>query len=195
MPAQHMPPTLVPQIFKAVSLNGRVITKSPWKFLADNPRSYASCTATIAGTIANNDNLRITIVLPALSGGKTVFNVLATGSDTTSSLAQKIAKAISDDPTMQDFGIYATSALNVVTIKGPGLVGNNLVVQQAVTVGAETISLSNSGVPSGGSGPIIPCSSFNYQYNGILYSFQAGIPVNVPAGLVAKLVADAKPIM
>lgn len=175
-------------------VNGMLISEPDSKFLTRNPRAFASATITVAGSISNSDQLKVDVNLPALSGGKISKTITLTGSDTVSSAAQKLAKALNDDTVLQSYGAYANSLLGVVTFFWPGQLGNNVTLTQSVPVGAETITLGNAGVLAGGTGPIIPFNTFNFEKAGHFTSYQAGKPKIVGANVVKSLAAAGKPI-
>ena len=175
-------------------VRGQIISESPSAFLTRNARAFASCTATIAGSIANLDQIRLNLNLAALSGGKITKTITLTGTDTVSSAAQKMAKAINDDTVLQGYGCYANSLLGVVTVYWPGLLGNHVTLTQSVPVGSETITLGASGVFSGGTGPIIPFNSFRFEMpkTGQFFTFEAGVPQIVGANVVRALALAGK---
>ncbi|HEY9678670.1 MAG TPA: hypothetical protein V6C76_11715 [Drouetiella sp.] len=175
-------------------VRGQLISETPAAFMSRYPRAFASITITISGTTANGDQLKVDINLPALPGGKISKTISLVGGDTVSSAAQKLAKAICDDATLQGYGVYANSLLGVVTLNWPGPLGNNVTITQSVVSGAETIALSNSGAMSGGSGPIIPTDTFNFAYKRYFHSFQAHKPENVSDAIVKALATAGKPI-
>lgn len=144
MPAEfdRYPP--LPQRWPVSVAGGQNIEEPISDFLARNPRTFASITATITGSISASDALAVTIKLAALPSGSIAFNVVAAGGDTTTTLAQKFAKAVSDNAYMQAFGCYATSTANVVTINWPGPLGNQIGVSAAVSIGSEVISLGGT---------------------------------------------------
>lgn len=189
MPLQRDRVLPLPALRAKSIVRGQLLQESPDAFLARFARAFASCTITVTGTLANNDQLRVNVNLPILSGGQISKTVVLTGADTTTTAAQKIAKALCDDPVLQSYGAYATALSNVVSFYWPGLLGNVVTLSSSVPVGSGVITLGASGVMSGGSGPIIPYGDFNFMWNGNLFSFRAGEPEIVPQGAVQAMAA------
>ena len=125
-------------------VGGQVLAETPKDFNARYPRALASITMTVAGTLAQDDQLKVEIKLPALSGGGIAKTIVLASGETATSVAQKIAKALNDDAILRSYGCYANSALGVVTFYWPGLLGNNVTVVRTILVGVGTITLGNS---------------------------------------------------
>lgn len=186
---------LYPSSGAVYSANGILVSVSASDFLAKFPRVFASITLTIAGSITNADTITVNLNLGLIPGGKITQTITVTGSDTVSSIAQKIAKAFTDDATFQAYGGTASSLLGVVTFKMPGLLGNECTLTRTLSGGATlTGTISNSGAFSGGSGPVIPFKTFNLSAFGQTILFEAGKPANVNAGIVKALVAAKSPV-
>lgn len=178
----------LPQRWPASVVGRQVIEEPIASFMTRYPRTFASATATVANSVATNDELYLTLSLPALPSGAVTVSAVAGGSDTDTTLAQKLAAAICNNSILHSYGVYATSLNGVVTINWPGLLGNSVKLSQHVSPGAETITLSASQL-SGGSGPIIPFDTFRFSYNKQMFEFQANRPMNLPGNVVAALAA------
>lgn len=174
-------------------VRGMLISESASAYVSRLGRAFASATITVGGTLANLDQLRVVVNLPALPGGKVTLTVVLTGADTTTTAAQKIAKAINDSVDLRQYNCYANSAGAVVTFLWEGLLGNEVVLTQSVPVGSGTLTLGNSGLLAGGSGPIIPANNFNFVIRGLLVNFQAGKPVTVGSNVVKAMAAAGCP--
>lgn len=176
-------------------VSGQVLVETPSDFLTRYARALASITITISGTLATNDQLRVSVNLPALPGGSLVKTVVLASGDTATAAAQKIAKALNDDALLRAYGCYANSLAGVVTFYWPGPLGNNVSLTQSVPVGVGVISLGNSGKMAGGSGPVIPVQMFNFGVEGQSLHFQAGIPKLVGDNVVAAMAKASSPII
>lgn len=175
--------------------NGGLITANQADILIKFPRVMASLTLTIGGTITNLDTITVNVNLGVLPGGKIAKTISVTGSDTVTTMAQKVVQAFADDATFQAYGgvIYAAGA--VVTVKMPGLLGNEATLTRTLSGGATlTGTISNSGAFSGGSGPVIPHKTFSFSYAGNTLLFEAGKPAIVNAGIVKELAANKQPV-
>lgn len=186
----RLPP--LPQRWPGSVVGNQVIEEPIANFLTRYPRTFASATVTITGSVATSDVLHLTFTLPALPGGAVVVIATAGAGDTVITLAQRLAAAICNNPALQSYGAYATSLGGVVTIRWPGPLGNNVVLSQSVTPGSEVETIS--GQLTGGSGPVIPFNTFRFQYHKHLFEFQANRPVSLPGSVVAALAHSGSPI-
>lgn len=173
-------------------VRGQLISEPPSQFISRFVRAFASITITITGSISNNDQLQVNVTLPAI--GTISKTITATGSDTTTTLAQKIAKALSDDSTLRAYRTYANSLANVVTFNWPGPLGNFVTLTQSVPVGSESIALGNSGAMAGGAGPILPYNTFEFNIKGQVIDCRANTPMNVGTNVVAAMAAASAAI-
>jgi hypothetical protein len=181
--------------------SGLLQNLSPADFLAANPRTPGTLTITVGGTITNGDTANLTVTAPFLPGGSVTASASIVTIDTVDSIAQKLAKAINDNAILRRYGVYADSALAVVTVNWPGPLGAFATLTGSVAGGAtETLSFTNSGVPTGGSGPIIPAQSFPFSFPGSnpgtsqLVSFYVGQPVLLSQSQVAAMAAAGSPV-
>ena len=161
-------------------------------FLKAYPRVSATATATISGSVANNDVLNLVITSP-LFATQTVSITAATG-DTVSNLAEKFVKAIESNAVLSAFGIFGTSVLGVVTLNHPGPVGNFTGSTESVSPGSETITLSAATL-SGGTGAIIPYQGFTVSHRGLNVHFNTGEPRQVDILFLKDLVNSGSPIV
>lgn len=187
--------SLTPKRPSNVLVNGMLQNLNPADFLSLFARVAASLTITVTGTITDADEVTVDINLGLLPGGKVSKTIVVAAADTTTTLAQKIAKELADDATLRSYGAYAYALSNVVTVKWPGALGNQVSCSVGLSVGAtEVLTLSNSGDFSGGSGPIVPFKTFNIRHSMQTLQFEAGKPVNVGDDLLALLVQSGSPI-
>ena len=107
--------------------------------IAKSVSSYA--TATITGSVAIGDVLKITVTDSALTTNPTTVSYTTISGDTTTSIATKLATAINANSVLSAAGITATSSTNVLTLLS--LTGNATFYNQSVTTGAESIFLPN----------------------------------------------------
>ena len=149
-------------------------------FDADAPIVSASITATITGTITNNDILRLTFTNSNFTSTwafPRTISVTALTGNTTTDLATNLAAAINADISLQKAGVIATSSTNVVTISQAGIDANSTVITKAVTGAAtEIITLSNSGIMAGS------ISGGKLRAGGIYELFGDAAPVNGVTG-------------
>jgi hypothetical protein len=195
-PIPPMPQFAEPNIVAGTGI-GQVQALSPSDFLAANPRVPGTVAITVAGTITNNDPITVNVKAPYINGGVAVpVAVTALTGDSTATLAEKIAKAINDNAILDNFGVYADAVSNVVTLSCPGPMSAGLLLTTAVGGSAtETLAMSPSnGIPTGGSGPVIPYQTFPYAFQGSIIEFRVGVPKLVSAALAAALVADGQQV-
>jgi hypothetical protein len=190
-------PTLLPNTDTPVaSGTGTLDLNSPAAFDAANPRVAATATATIAGTVALNDSLTLTITHGSFTGGSLSKTILAATGDTVSNLAEKFCNAFNQDAQCEAFGITLTALLGVITVNWPGPLGNVAVLSRVIGVGAETITFAPvGGAMSGGSGPIYPYDNFQEYYNGSVINFRAGQPYFADFPLLQQLISEQQPII
>lgn len=190
-------PTLLPNFSINVGSDGRGLLKvSPAQFLAQNPRTNATVTATVGGTAASGDVVTVTLTNPVwnngnlgITGGAVTVTYTLSGTDTLDSVAEELATLINTSAAAPF--VIATATAAVLTISWPGPVGNFTTVARTVT-GALTLTLS-AGTLSGGGGPTYVWDNFRwtaraqvsdyymgnfYLLSGNLYGIvQAGQPV------------------
>ncbi len=178
-----------------VTGRGILVNATASEFLTKYPRTFASITLTVGGSVTDGDTMTVNLNLAPLSGGKIAKTIAIVSGDTTTTVAQKIVKAFADDATFQAYGgvIHATAA--VVTVKWPSLIGNEATLTRTLSGGATiTGTIANSGVFASGAGPVIPFKSFTFAHQGTTYSLEAGKPANLPAVVVKAMVAAKQPI-
>lgn len=98
-------------------------------FLLANPRTDATATATLGGTVTTGDELTIEFTNPilgaqGLSPPTVAKTVTAGGSDTLATLAEAFATAFNDDPFFQAADIRVDAAAGVLTFRQAGPIGN-----------------------------------------------------------------------
>lgn len=187
--------TLKPLRPSQYTVNGNLTALTPSELLAKAARSMASLTITVGGSATENDELTVNIVSNLLPGGKVTVTVVVDSNDSLTVLAQKLSKELADNATLQSFGVVAYSVDAVATVKWPGLIGNTVTCTTSLSGGATaTLTRSNSGSFSGGAGPVIPFSNFNFVFNGQVIQFEAGKPQEITQGLATSLVADNAPV-
>lgn len=174
----------------------------------------AAPTVTVAGTPDTADTLALTFTAANLPGGSRVISYTTLVTDTTTALAaQGLVNAINADPVLSTAGITATrsgSIISIVVAPGFGQVRYSqsasgtltLTLSAAPTTTAvkstaqtETVTFSNSGKLSGGSGPIICTNNFDWAYNGQAQSYFYGTPYAVDYQLLLALVNGGAPIV
>ncbi|GEM_PF-4908911 len=175
-------------------LNGQIISEPVSSFLTRNPIGLASCTCTVSGTLSNNDQLRLNVILPGLPGGMITKTVTLVTDDTVSNGAQRLVKALNDDATLRAYGCYATAILGVITFYWPGLLGNSVSLTQSVPVGSGVLTLGNGGLLAGGSGPVVPSEDFDFNLKGQHIRCRAGEPITLGANVVVAMAAAGSPI-
>ena len=187
-------PTLLPNFNLNVASGSTVDHADPQTYLTDFPRVDATVTATIGGTITATDTVALTITHTLLPSGSLTVTYTVGASDTVDSIADGLADLINDSATAQNLALRADVAKAVITLRWNGPVGNFAVLTDAVTGSAtETVTLGNSGVFSGGSGPVIATNNFNFQ-SGNVMSFFYGNVYPIGYDLITQLVNQAMPI-
>lgn len=178
----------------AAIVNGVLTERSPADFLADNPRALGTMTVTVGGTVADGNTATITVAHGLLPNGSKAFQI-TTASDTTATIANKLAALINGDASLRDLKVFATVVAAVITLKWEGPVGTLATVTVAVTGGGATLTRSGSGKFTGGTGPVIFVDNYRCAFNGITKVFQGGnMPDIVSADLLATLVKEGAPI-
>jgi hypothetical protein len=186
-------PALVPNTGQALAIaGGQMQLSDQADYLARFPRVLAGATATIAGAVANGDQLRLTITPPGSLVGVAVNITAATG-DTVSNLVEKFIDQIEATPALADVGIYGTGLLGVLTLNAPGPSGNLVAWTRTIVSGSETITLSAATL-SGGSGPVLIGQGFSICWRGLNMSFKANQLRVLAPDLVAALVAGGYPV-
>lgn len=126
----------------SVLLRGQIQTLSHEQFLQEFPRTEASGTITIGGSVTTGDKVVAEVVID----GKRVQAVAtAGGGDSTSVLAQKLADAINAQTDMNNVGINATAASAVVTIKFPGALGKQQTLRGWSIGATTTVTIAGTG--------------------------------------------------
>lgn len=167
---------------------------SQYDYLNTFPRTAATATATVGGTVSSGNVSTITVTNPALPGGSFTASYTAGASDGVDQVAEGLASAINSNVNAQSLGIFASTAEAVITVNHPGPVGNLTVLTKTVQ-GSVTITLSNSGDLSGGAGAVIPYEGATFNYAGINYHLNAGEPREFTQALVNVLVNSGAPIV
>lgn len=201
-------PQLTPNTdYPASSGSGTLDVLAPSKYLSTYPRTDATVTMTIGGTITNLDTIALTFtnaaipVIGAQVGGlyKTAAYTVVTA-DTVATVADALESLVNLDANLSALGIYATKAGTSngarVILRQSGPVGNSTTVTSTVTGAAtETTTFGNSGVMASGTGPIVPIANFSFSYGGQVFNFQYGKPQNVDSGMLASMIAQKAPIL
>ncbi len=198
-----MGPLLVPDFYTPSTLNGsqgQVALLSPNDLLGQPgyQRVNATVLATIAGAVANGNQLRLTFTNTALNniGGTRVINITAVTGDSVDDLAERFIDAIAADPVLNSLGVFGTALpTGALTINWPGPVGNFTTVSRTIVSGSETITFTpGTGIMAGGAGSVWPFNNFAYTFGGQSFWFKARTPTVVPAPVLAAMVRDAMPI-
>jgi hypothetical protein len=199
-------PTLLPNFDKptqAIAGSGVLSLDSPAIFLAANPRVDATDTVTVGGTPASGNVFTITITNSVFKNslfggtGTIAHSYTSTGSDTLATIAEALADAFNDDANAQAAGLRADTGGTsgaVITFHHAGLVGNLSVATESVTGGSMTLTLGNSGVFAGGSGPILVGNNFTYARGGQVQAYWYGQPYLLDFPTVSAMVTDGMPI-
>lgn len=195
-------PTLIPNFDRPLaSGSGTVDLLDPSDYIADNPRANASATATIGGTITAADVVTLTLSCGTLPNESISFGYAVQSGDTVDDIANELADLINSSSTAADYGIFAEvgghGSEATVTVNWEGPVGNFAVLSYSVSGSAtETVTLSPSnGALSGGSGPVICSSNFNYTYNGSTFSLFIGQPYKLGDDVLSVMVSQGMPII
>lgn len=178
---------------------------APSKYLSTFPRTDATVTLTVGGTITNGNTVILTFsnaIIPVIGAqGPDTYSpptYTVVTADTTATVADGIMNIINLDPNLQALGVYATKGgtslpLQVV-IRQSGPIGNFTTVSAAVT-GTITATMGNAGVMAGGAGPIIPIADFKMAYNGTVQNFWYAKPQNVGSDMLSAMITAGVPIL
>ena len=194
-PAQRsFDPLLLPRWYLAANVGpGQIAYLSPATFMAENVRADAVGGAlTITGAPGAGDTVAVTLTNPVFTNagyaaGAFTETYTVSGSPTVTVVADGIAQMINDSPTCRAFGITASSLAGVVTIRHNGPVGNYTVGTVVATEagGTTAAAFSSAGVFSGGTGPVVPLSTFNAFFGTNLFTFYFGRPVSIATAALA----------
>lgn len=177
----------------------------------------ATPTFTIGGTQAVADTVTATFTSVAGLGANSPHSVVYTltaGDTTTDLVGQHLAAAINADAILQGAGITAADSTSVVTISYPGRIGQLRISSTngsgatitssaaptatiaLATTASETITFSNSGKLSGGSGPILAGNNFTWSFNGgQVQSFFYGLPYILGQDVITAMANAGEPIV
>ena len=192
-------PTLLPN-FNRPSANGSTIDpESPQAFLASNPRTNASVTAVIGGTITAGDTVSLTLSSTIFAAGSYSVTYTVLVADDVRSIAENLAALLQNTPELVASGVFTTmggtSNESEIVVNWNGPIGNFATLTSSVTGSAtETVTIANSGKLSGGAGPVIAAANFNFAYNGQIQSYFIGQPYNLGYDLITQMVAQGMPI-
>lgn len=207
MDAQN--PQLIPSMdFPSSSgAGGTLDVLAPSQYLATYPRTDATVTLTIGGTITNLDTVKLTFtnaIIPAIgaqaAGAYTTAAYTIVTADTTATVSDALESLVNLDPNLQALGIFATKAGTSngtrVILRQSGPIGNSTTVTSVRTGGlTTTTTFGNAGVMASGTGPIVPIANFKFSYNGTMLNFWYAKPQTVDSGLLAALIAGGAPIL
>jgi hypothetical protein len=199
-------PTLIPNFYpNYMNSSGTTMdAMSPAQYMANNPATAASATATIAGTITAGDTVTLKVTQPQLPGGSVSYTYTVVTSDTVQDVAEGLASgldlALTNAGAAQAYvetGDTTLASEAVVTVYWTGQMGNSAVLSTTKSGGAtETVTLApTSGIMSGGSGPVMAVNNFSFSYNNVTLAFVAGKLMNVDSGLAAALAAQDMPVV
>lgn len=199
-----MSPTLIPQFYASVAgangvkngnLNSTALSPtSPAGFAAANPRTEATVTATITGTVATSDKITLTVTQPQLPGGSLSANYTTVAGDTLAIFAEQLATALNKVFQQNNLLglLWATAAEGVVTVNWDGPLGNFAVLSYVVNTGAETVTLApTSGDLGGGGGPLFVVNNFEFSWRGSCMSFYYGEADNSVSGSLLQALVNA----
>jgi hypothetical protein len=146
-------PTLIPADYNAVvNSSGGMDIKSPAQFVIDNPRTAATLTATISGTITNADKVTMTLTQPQLPNGKLSVTHTVITSETIQDIAESLASQMNSAIQAVSRGlasnIWCTTGYDsvaheaVVTVNWAGPMGNSAYLTGNVIGTSETITIA-----------------------------------------------------
>ena len=204
---QTFDPLLLPRWYLALSSTAsnsgvdQVINTSPEAYLAANPRADATGVVTISGTPGTGDIVALTLTNKVLPGGSLTVSYTAPSAITVAVYAAELAKLFNANQVARAFGITAsTIGTGVLTIAYNGPVGNYTVGTKVVTqVGGSTAAAwASSGAFTGGTGPVVPLSTFSAfpETNGVTRTMQFfyGRPIAIDSGILATLNTAGLPL-
>ena len=198
-PAQRtFDPLLIPRWYLAMNVGANQAGyASPEAFLAANPRADATGGAlTLTGSPGAADLATLTLTNPVFPGGKITLVYTVAGTPTVTVVADGIAQMINASQVCRAFGVNASSLAGVVTVTHNGPVGNFTVLSAVATEvgGTLAVAVASSGAFTGGTGPVVPLSTFNAPYGNNLFSFYFGRPVSIDARALAVFNAAGLPL-
>jgi hypothetical protein len=127
----------------------------------------ASATATIGGSLGNNDTATIYFANSAAAGLLTQVTYKLGVSETATTVATALTTAINANTTLIANSVTATSAAGVITISQPGEIANQTQLSDGSTGGPRVTFSPASGFLSGGAGtPGINFTGTPLSYNG-----------------------------
>lgn len=192
-------PVLLPNVSQYLAAGNVSIPVDPSGFLAQYPRAAASSTLTFSTNPTDADVSTLTLTNPALPGGSLSVSSTAS-SDTTTTLAAKLAAALSLNATAMAWQIVGTSLANVLTVHELGPVGNLTQVSFASTHTKAVLSnqVSSTAIVGGSATEsdavtlVFTNANFSGGYEDVTYTVLAEDTLaDVAAGLNTAINADA----
>lgn len=113
--------------------------------------SAAAATATISGSLTVGDGLQLIATSSAITGSPITITYTTRAGDTLTSMAAGLVTLVNANAALSAAGVYATSALGVVTLYWPASLSPTITWTRNVTGGAtETITIGSGSSGQGG---------------------------------------------
>ena len=191
----HQNPTLLPNFYRPVAVNGSIALTSPADVIGLDPLTPSAGAAVIGGTITVGDTVTVNIANPVLGTAPVAVTYTVVTGDTIDTLGYGLAQALNTNATLGRFGFFgqhdpATHALNIGQMSA---VGNYTVLTESVSGAAtETVTLTQM---SGGAGPVTPVENFIFSDGHNIRSYWFGVPVQVNYATLTALVTQGQPVI
>ena len=201
-------PYLLPRWYLALASTAtqsgvdQLVAASPEAFLAANPRADATGGAmTFTGSPGAADLATVTLTNKLFPGSAIVLVYTVSGTPSVTVVAAGVAAMINDSQLCRAFGINASSLAGVVTVTHNGPVGNYTVLSCVASQvgGTIAVAVASSGAFTGGSGPVVPLSTFSAfpeSAQGVTLTMQFiyGRPVAIGSAVLKSLNAAGLPL-
>lgn len=193
-------PTLIPNFSRMTAAGSSEVMSvlSPLDVANEFPRTAATATVTVGGSIVAGTTATITLSNPVLKSNdiyaqsiSVTYTVLST--DTLDSVAAGLASLINTNKTARFFDVSATVSGDVITINWSGPVGNQ--TELAVSTSADVTLTASAGTLSGGEGPIVPFENFSATFGNSTVDFEIGNPYVIDYMQVTTLISQGFPII
>lgn len=117
-------PTLLPNFDTPYALGSSLSLVSSAGILSTNPRTAATATATVGGTVTTGDEITIELANSILPGGMISQTYTTQAGDTVATIASEIASLFNANTAFMNAGIEAGVAGAVITFNHSGPIGN-----------------------------------------------------------------------
>jgi hypothetical protein len=141
---QGFPSTLISNTFNSSMAGDTCDAQSPADFIAANPRQPGQLVLALSGSKTTGNTITLTLLNGAFPGGSVAVSYTALSGDTLASMAEGLSNAVTSDPTLQQYDVFALVYQSEIEINQLGPVSNFTTVAVSLSVGATcAVALTN----------------------------------------------------